>query len=78
MFECCLRRFVSHDAVWLTKVMLSRARRIEEIMSLGLPAREVLEAGPPNELVRSFSKLFDERLASTIESVKEARAYLGW
>jgi hypothetical protein len=64
---------------WLAHyVMLSRPRRIDDLLSVGLPDRSVLEAGPPADLTESLDTLFAAKLASTLEAVARERAFLHW
>ena len=70
---------LSKSQRWLAHyVMLSRARSLDCILSLGLPDREILEGGPPEHLTANLEKLFGEKLRSTEAAVKEARQYVGW
>ena len=58
--------------------MLSRPRRIDDLLSIGLPARSVLEAGPPADLTESLDTLFAAKLAPTLEAVARERDVLNW
>ena len=72
-------RNLSLGQLWLAYyVMLSRARRIDDILSLGLPKRSVLEGGPPSTLMNTLSKLFDERKKDTLEAMRLAKEFLDW
>ena len=53
---------------WLiVYVLLSRPRSLATLTSVGLTekVRTVIEEGPPQELVATFHKLFDEKIKST-------------
>ena len=64
---------------WLAfYVMLSRARSLDVLRSIGLPDREILEGGPPAELTATETKLFHDRIVTTRLAVLAARLYLGW
>ena len=64
---------------WLiVYVMLSRPRALASLKSVGLTdkVREVIEQGPPEELVATFHKLFDEKIKDTKAlAVEAARRY---
>ena len=50
---------LSRDSLWLPHyVILSRVRRLEDLLSFGLPQRSVLEGGPPEALVESHKHFF--------------------
>ena len=55
-------------------VMLSRPRALASLKSVGLTdkIREVIEQGPPEELVATFHKLFDEKIKDTKALAVEA------
>ena len=40
--------------------------------------REIIEGGPPEELVGNFEKLFGEKAKLTRLAAREARKNLGW
>ena len=71
----------SHDVKWLiVYVMLSRVRSLDCLASFGLSdkIREIIESGPPEELIGTFDKLFAEKAAATRIAAQEARRKLGW
>ena len=71
----------SHDVKWLiVYVMLSRVRGLECLASFGLSdkIREIIETGPPAELIGTFDKLFSEKAAASRIAAREARRQLGW
>ena len=64
---------------WLiVYVMLSRPRSLATISSVGLTlkVRAIIEDGPPAELVATFKKLFDVKIAQTkAQAVQAAKRY---
>ena len=58
----------SQTVKWLiVYVMLSRPRSLATLTSVGLTTkvREIIEQGPPEELVATFHKLFDDKIKKT-------------
>ncbi len=67
------------DSIWLAYyVSLSRPRSFGKLLSHGLPDRDVIEGGPPKELVNAFEDLFTKKIKSTKIACKKAREELGW
>ena len=64
---------------WLiVYVMLSRPRSLATLKSVCLTdkVREVIEQGPPEELIATFHKLFDEKIKDTKAlAVQAAKRY---
>ena len=64
---------------WLiVYVMLSRPRCLASLQSVGLTekVRSVIEEGPPEDLVSSFRKLFQEKIDATkAEAIRAAESY---
>ena len=64
---------------WLiVYVMLSRPRSLASLISVGLTTkvRDIIEQGPPQELVATFHKLFDEKIQKTkTRAAKLAKQY---
>ena len=64
---------------WLiVYVMLSRPRSLATLRSLGLGKhiREIIEGGPPTDLVESFEALFSEKIQNTkVYAEKLAKQY---
>ena len=66
-------------ALWLAHyVILSRPTSLSNLISYGLPDREILEAGPPQEIQDVFDRLFGAKIKKTQEAAIEARRALGW
>ena len=74
----------SQTVKWLiVYVMLSRPRSLATLKSVGLTdkVREVIEQGPPEELVATFDNLFDRKIKDTkafaVEAAKHYNLLLG-
>ena len=76
----CYPRLLSAEHIWLAHyVSLSRPKRLSDLLSHGLPSREIIEKGPPSEWLEELDKLFPpEKIARTKEAAKEARRILQW
>ena len=59
--------------------MLSRPRSLAALISVGLThkVRDIIEQGPPQELVASFHKLFDAKIKETKTAAAEAAKKYG-
>ena len=71
----------THDIKWLiVYVILSRVPSLKQLVSIGLTSkiRELIEGGPPEELVQTFSTLFEDKIEATKAAAKAARQRLGW
>ena len=65
---------------WLiVYVMLSRPRALDKLKSINLSKkiREIIEQGPPKDLVQRFDSLFKEKIERTHEIAKQAAKYYG-
>ena len=65
---------------WLiVYVMLSRPRSLATLKSVGLTdkVRAIIEQGPPEELVATFHKLFDENIQKTKSQATQAAKHYG-
>ena len=64
---------------WLiVYVMLSRPRSLATLQSVGLTEkiRNIIEAGPPEDLVANFRKLFDAKIKRTkAQAIDAAKQY---
>ena len=66
-------------AKWLaTYVSLSRPRRFSSLLSHGLPKREVIEGGPPQQILDAFDELFGTKIQETKVACANARSELNW
>ena len=66
---------------WLiVYVILSRVPSLKQLVSIGLTSkiRELIEGGPPEELVQTFSTLFEDKIEATKAAAKAASQRLGW
>ena len=67
------------DEEWLaTYVMLSRPPSLAQLLSHGLPRREILERGPPETLQKELEELLYSKIARTRDACAAARKTLGW
>jgi len=72
---------VASDIKWLIcYVTLSRVPSLDQLVSIGLSdkIREVLESGPPEDLVQMFSTLFAKKIQDTRVAALQAKQRLGW
>ena len=70
---------LSKESKWLAYyVSLSRPRSFSNLLSHGLPEREIIEGGPPEDIVDAFNALFTEKIASTKIACADARKKLKW
>ena len=70
---------LSAEQQWLAYyVSLSRPRSFKNLLSHGLPRRDIIERGPPKEILESFTTLFQSKIASTKVAFAAAREELGW
>ena len=66
--------------IWLiVYVMLSRPRSLGQLRSINLnkKIRDIIEKGPPTELVRTFDTLFAEKIENTHEAANKAAKFYG-
>ena len=72
---------VAYDIKWLIcYVTLSRVPSLKQLVSIGLSTkvRDILESGPPESLVQSFSTLFAQKIQDTRVAAQQAKERLGW
>ena len=71
---------LSVAAKWLAcYVSLSRPQSFKQLLSHGLPSRELIEGGPPQEWLEELDKLFPQaKIDKTKADCAEARRELGW
>ena len=70
---------LSKESLWLAHyVILSRPRRLANLLSHGLPGRAVLERGPPASISDAFQRLFAEKILETNLACQAARRKLNW
>ena len=64
---------------WLAYyVSLSRPRAFANMLSHGLPEREIIESGPPESITKTFDEFFKEKITATKRACVDARAAMGW
>ena len=74
-------RRMDNEVKWLmVYVMLSRVRSLDLLASFGLndKIREIMESGPPENLVGNFDRLFGDKAKATKVAARKAREALGW
>ena len=70
---------LKNESIWLAYyVSLSRPRSFNQLLSHGLPDRNVIESGPPEQIAKAFEELFSEKIATTKIACAKARQALGW
>ena len=70
---------LTKESKWLAYyVSLSRPRSFKQLLSHGMPEREVIESGPPEEIVQAFQELFADKIAKTKIACTKAREEMGW
>jgi hypothetical protein len=66
------------DAYWLNLyTMLSRPTRLEDMLLINLPDKEILEEGPPKDL-RDTLRRFEREAEELRVRIKEQLITLGW
>ena len=70
---------VSKISIWLAYyVALSRPRSFSNLLSQGLPDRDIIEGGPPEQIADAFQEIFAAKIAKTKLACIQARAQMGW
>ena len=70
---------LSKEQKWLAYyVSLSRPRSFSKLLCHGLPERQIIEGGPPEDIVKVFQELFTNKIASTKVACAHARKAMGW
>ena len=65
--------------IWLSYyVGLSRPRALSKLLSFGEPDRDIIEGGPPEEIVAAFKEFFEEKIPATKKAAARARKAMGW
>ena len=68
---------LSHEAKWLAcYVSLSRPPSLQQLLSHGLPSRELIEGGPPEEFQAALDDLFNEKIATAKAHTAKTRMAL--
>ena len=70
---------LSKQSIWLAYyVILSRPTALRNLLSFGMPDRDIIEGGPPKEISEAFDKFFKEKIIRTKKACAEARKEMGW
>jgi hypothetical protein len=70
---------LSLKSTWLAYyVTLSRPRGLSRFLSHGLPDRDIIEGGPPEDITLAFEELFSEKIAKNKRACARARKEMGW
>ena len=70
---------LSDESRWLAYyVSLSRPRGFSRLLSHGLPDRDIIEGGPPENITNAFEELFSQKIAATKRACARARTEMGW
>ena len=70
---------INKDSIWLAYyVSLSRPRSLSNLLSHGLPDRDIIEGGPPENIAEAFQEMFRAKIAQTKLECVQARAQMGW
>ena len=81
IFHWMLPNRLSADQKWLAVyVALSRVRNLDSLRSIGLnkKIKQIIEQGPPEELMAQFEKYFGDKEEATLKLTQELVAQLGW
>ena len=76
-----LPKRVQRDIKWLIcYVTLSRVPSLKQLVSVGLSdtIREIIESGPPENLVQTFGTMFAQKMIATQHAATQAKQRLGW
>ena len=71
----------AQDIKWLIiYVILSCVPSLKQLVSIGLTSkvREVIESGPPEQLVQTFSSFLADKMENTKAAAEQARKHIGW
>ena len=70
---------LSEESRWLAYyVSLSRPRGFTQLLSHGLPSREIIEGGPPEKFADAFKQMFSKKIIETRKACAHARQEMGW
>ena len=70
-------RLLSNEAKWLAcYVSLSRPKSLQQLLSHGLPSRDLIEGGPPEAFHAALDELFQKKIAKTKIDMANARTAL--
>ena len=70
---------LSKLSIWFAYyVIFSRPTALANLLSFGLPNRDIIEGGPPEEVTLAFNKFFAKKIIDTKAACVRARVALGW
>ena len=70
---------LSKQSIWLAYyVILSHPTALANLLSFGLPNRDIIEGGPPEEITLAFATFFAQKIIDTKAACARARAAMGW
>ena len=70
---------LSKESIWLAYyVSLSRPRSFATLLCHTLPARSIIEGGPPESITNALDELFKKKIKDTKRACIKARATMGW
>ena len=70
---------LSAQSIWLAYyVILSRPTGLGNLLSFGLPTRDIIEGGPPEDITLAWDKFFTQKIKYTKAACVRARAEMGW
>ena len=71
--------YLSKRAKWMAQyTMFSRPRAFSTLRTHGEPDWELIEGGPPEEIITALDGLFKDKIQKTRDTCREARAALNW
>ena len=76
-FDCALD--LPSKSIWLAYYqILSRPTALKQLLSFGLPRRDIIEGGPPEDITEAFDKFFAQKIAQTKTACAKARQEMRW
>ena len=70
---------LSRKSIWLAYYqILSRPTALQQLLSFGLPRRDIIEGGPPEDITEAFEKFFTQKIVQTKAACAKARQEMKW
>ena len=70
---------LSKISIWFAYYMsLSRPTGLANLLSFGLPNRDIIEGGPPEAITAAMDKFFTKKITATKAACARAREEMGW
>ena len=70
---------LSRKSIWLAHYqILSRPTSLKHLLSFGLPRRDIIEGGPPEDITEAFDKFFAQTIVQTKAACAKARQEMRW